>query len=127
MKNEIESCWLWPDHVIGKRESRQLRDEHNALVNDHAALLAERDRLREVLKDCVASLVAIGEGYDIPAIGKARAVLPFVNAAQATEPAIPPRALARLKTAAALRAMDFQGGEPTTRDYMRAQQQAGDL
>lgn len=27
--------WLWPDHVIGKRESRRLRDEHNALVNHY--------------------------------------------------------------------------------------------
>lgn len=32
--------WLWPDHTIGKRESRQLREEHNALVNSHAELLA---------------------------------------------------------------------------------------
>ena len=30
MKTE---SWLWPDHVIGKRESRRLRDEHNELVN----------------------------------------------------------------------------------------------
>ncbi len=22
--------WLWPDHAIGKRESRTLRDDHNA-------------------------------------------------------------------------------------------------
>ena len=25
--------WLWPDHVIGKRESRTLREEHNRMVN----------------------------------------------------------------------------------------------
>ena len=25
--------WLWPDRVIGKRESAKLRAEHNALVN----------------------------------------------------------------------------------------------
>jgi hypothetical protein len=25
----------WPDHVIGKRESRRIRDEHNALFNSH--------------------------------------------------------------------------------------------
>lgn len=30
----------WPDHVIGKRESRRIRDEHNALFNSHAELLA---------------------------------------------------------------------------------------
>jgi hypothetical protein len=32
--------WLWPDHCIGKRESRRLREEHNATVNDCADLLA---------------------------------------------------------------------------------------
>lgn len=31
--------WLWPDHIIGKRESRKLREEHNAVVNSHAELL----------------------------------------------------------------------------------------
>jgi hypothetical protein len=25
--------WQWPDHVIGKRESRRLREEHNRVVN----------------------------------------------------------------------------------------------
>jgi len=25
--------WLWPNRVIGKRESGELREEHNALVN----------------------------------------------------------------------------------------------
>lgn len=29
-------AWLWPDHVIGKRESRRLREEHNALYNSRA-------------------------------------------------------------------------------------------
>lgn len=32
--------WHWPDRTIGKRESRRLREEHNALGN-HAAELAE--------------------------------------------------------------------------------------
>ena len=31
--------WLWPDHAIGKRESRRLREEHNKLSNSHAELL----------------------------------------------------------------------------------------
>jgi hypothetical protein len=31
--------FLWPDHVIGKRESRRIRLEHNKLVNSHAELL----------------------------------------------------------------------------------------
>ena len=35
----IAESWLWPDHVIGKRESRQLRDDHNATVNSHQLLL----------------------------------------------------------------------------------------
>ena len=37
--------WLWPDHNIGKRESRQLREEHNAVVNNHERLVAA---LREI-------------------------------------------------------------------------------
>jgi hypothetical protein len=31
--------WLWPDHRISKSESAALREEHNRLVNSHAALL----------------------------------------------------------------------------------------
>lgn len=31
--------WLWPDHAISKRESRQLREEHNAVVNLNSELL----------------------------------------------------------------------------------------
>jgi len=34
------TSWLWPDHAIGIKESRQLREEHNALVNSHAELVA---------------------------------------------------------------------------------------
>jgi len=29
----------WPDHNIGKRESRRIRDEHNALANEHSVML----------------------------------------------------------------------------------------
>lgn len=58
----IES-WLWPDHVIGKRESRRLREEHNHLVNELAKLRAksaqvvkhfweERKRSDELLAAC---------------------------------------------------------------------------
>ena len=32
--------WLWPDRTIGMRESRALREEHNAVVNSHAELLS---------------------------------------------------------------------------------------
>lgn len=31
--------FLWPDRVIGKRESRAIRELHNALYNSHAELL----------------------------------------------------------------------------------------
>lgn len=31
--------WLWPDHEIGKRESRQLREDHNAVINQLSQLL----------------------------------------------------------------------------------------
>ncbi len=30
--------WHWPDHIIYKRESRRLRDEHNAAMNKLAAI-----------------------------------------------------------------------------------------
>jgi 3-mercaptopyruvate sulfurtransferase SseA len=33
------NAWLWPDHVIGKRESRRLRDEHNGAVNACAEMV----------------------------------------------------------------------------------------
>lgn len=35
----MSKFWHWPDRIIGKRESRQLREEHNALANSHAELL----------------------------------------------------------------------------------------
>jgi hypothetical protein len=44
------TCWLWPDRVIGKRESRQLRDEHNAVVNENVDLLAALKDAAEVLR-----------------------------------------------------------------------------
>ena len=36
--NVLDS-WLWPDHNIGKRESRGLREDHNRLVNVASELL----------------------------------------------------------------------------------------
>lgn len=39
------TAWLWPDHNIGKRESRRLREEHNALYNSHAELLGALEGL----------------------------------------------------------------------------------
>lgn len=32
--------FLWPDHNIGKRESRRIREEHNAAINALAEALA---------------------------------------------------------------------------------------
>lgn len=43
--------WHWPDHNIGKRESRRLRLEHNALANEHAELAAANEKLVAVLKE----------------------------------------------------------------------------
>lgn len=39
------NAWLWPDMMIGKRESRRLREEHNALVNAHTELLEREERI----------------------------------------------------------------------------------
>ncbi len=41
--------WHWPDHVIGKRESRRLREEHNARMN-------ERHEAKEALNEIHATL-----------------------------------------------------------------------
>ena len=41
------ASWLWPDHIIGKRESRRLREEHNALLNSHAEMYAALHGLRD--------------------------------------------------------------------------------
>ena len=32
--------FLWPDHIIGKGESRRIREEHNAAINALADALA---------------------------------------------------------------------------------------
>ena len=78
------------------------------------ALLAERDRLREALSllwDAVEDLSGSNPGF----LGK----LVLQDYARWNE--------AFIKARAALRAQDFQGAEPTTADYMRAQREAGDL
>ena len=45
--NTKQTTWHWPDHVIGKRESRRLREEHNALANSHAELFAALHEIAE--------------------------------------------------------------------------------
>lgn len=37
----------WPDHVIGKRESRRIREDHNAALNE---LIKQRDQLLDNLR-----------------------------------------------------------------------------
>lgn len=44
--NYLGQSWLWPDHIISRRESRALREGHNALVNSHAELLEALRELR---------------------------------------------------------------------------------
>lgn len=43
--------WLWPDHAIGKRESRRLRDEHNTLVNQGARMFEVLQSIERSLND----------------------------------------------------------------------------
>jgi hypothetical protein len=43
--------WLWPDRVISKRESRVLREEHNAAVNTNAELLLACNAALALLED----------------------------------------------------------------------------
>ncbi|MDO8705375.1 MAG: hypothetical protein Q7J84_10560 [Sulfuricaulis sp.] len=53
------SAFLWPDRVIGKRESRRIRDEHNALYNSHAELAGA---LRDLFEQCATVHKHWGEG-----------------------------------------------------------------
>ena len=49
MNNQHPACH-WPDHVIGKRESRRIREAHNALYNSHAELLAALQKALDTLQ-----------------------------------------------------------------------------
>lgn len=61
----------WPDHCLGKRESRRIRDAHNALYNAHAKLIAD---IRQAIKrkapgygraeTCVAEIVKLANEAD---------------------------------------------------------------
>lgn len=51
-KHTPGKCWLWPDKTIGKKESRQLREEHNEVVNLNADML-------EALEVCQVQLLPI--------------------------------------------------------------------
>jgi hypothetical protein len=61
------TTWLWPDHVISKRESGELREQHNATVNSHAELLALLERsMGWLLQSDVGYLIRqeLGESSD---------------------------------------------------------------
>lgn len=58
---EPHSAYLWPDHTIGKRESRALRDSHNALYNDYHNLLAVNAELVRALESIAKTQRADGE------------------------------------------------------------------
>ena len=46
MKTEAKhTAFHWPDHTIGKRESRAIREAHNALYNDYKELEAALGRI----------------------------------------------------------------------------------
>lgn len=47
--------WLWPDRAIGKRESRALREEHNATINVAAELLNACENVIELFANTKAT------------------------------------------------------------------------
>ena len=46
-------CFHWPDRTIGKRESRTIRESHNATVN---ALCESEERIRAAVEHITESL-----------------------------------------------------------------------
>jgi hypothetical protein len=54
------SSWLWPDHAIDKRESRNLRETHNKLVNSHADLL---ETLQMAQVACENACIKLDEAF----------------------------------------------------------------
>lgn len=63
------AAFHWPDHVIGKRESRRIRDEHNALYNSHAELAAA---LADLFEQCAMMHKYWGEGNNTVAADAAQ-------------------------------------------------------
>lgn len=53
MTTPKHTAFHWPDHNIGKRESRRIREEHNALYNSHAELLAALQACLQTCEDGV--------------------------------------------------------------------------
>jgi hypothetical protein len=68
--------WLWPDRAIGQKEARQLREEHNAVVNSHTELLEACESALTPLQH-LQSHGTLPEGYelsDLPVIDLIRAI-----------------------------------------------------
>ena len=66
------NTWLWPNHNIGKRKSGELREEHNAAVNQNAKLLQavndkdqelfeSQELVAELLEACYSALNAVND------------------------------------------------------------------
>ena len=53
--------WLWPNCEISARNSGRLREEHNALVNSHAELLAVAKKMRDERDEARARLYVPGK------------------------------------------------------------------
>lgn len=49
MNNSKFHAFHWPDHVIGKRESRTIRQEHNMLFNSHDDLLTLAKKYHDMM------------------------------------------------------------------------------
>lgn len=56
------TAFHWPDHNIGKRESRRIREEHNALFNSHAELLGA---LEQAAKQFDFAVSALSQGHTV--------------------------------------------------------------
>lgn len=80
MKTQTQQvrAWLWPDHVISKRASGLLREEHNVVVNSHAELL---EALRGLFENCAMIHSQWGDGSNAK---QADAAIAFARAAIAT-------------------------------------------
>ena len=69
-----QTTWHWPDHVIGKRESRRLREEHNALADSHADLVASLGWAMRFIKDPNRILDSRNVGIAMAALDAAKEV-----------------------------------------------------
>jgi len=61
----MNEFWHWPDHIIRKRESRRLREEHNARMNERAQLI---EALQNLANDWERCNGPIAGGHEAKAI-----------------------------------------------------------